>query len=54
MFIGAIAFLLLGLFTPKTMHLGGNVDLDHSTFFRWGSFFTTFPPLRVVIAKKPL
>jgi arsenite methyltransferase len=41
MFIGAIAFLLLGFFTPKTMHLGGNVDLDHSTFF-WFSFWFGF------------
>jgi arsenite methyltransferase len=41
MFIGGVACFLLGLFTPKTMHLGGNVDLDHSTFF-WFSFWFFF------------
>jgi arsenite methyltransferase len=41
MFIGAVVFLLLGFFTPKTMHLGSNVEVDHATFF-WFSFWFFF------------
>jgi arsenite methyltransferase len=48
---GSIALLsdykLTGEYAAELRKLGFNVDL------RWGSWLTTFPPLRIVIARKP-
>jgi arsenite methyltransferase len=51
MFIGGIVFLLLGIFTPKTMHLSSNVDLNHSTFFWFSFWFFVYGGLFVLYVK---
>jgi arsenite methyltransferase len=50
LFVAGLAFLLVGIFTPKMIHIG-SVDLDHSTFFWFAGWFLFYACLFLLYVK---